>query len=98
VVDGDGRPIGFVWEAQLLRARPGSKVADVMSRVALSVAEDAPASRAAAMLAAEGVECVAVVSDDGAIVGVLSALDVVSWFASPGGPLGAGGAGTPAGG
>ncbi len=98
VVDGEGRPVGFVGVAELLRARPGAKVADAMSRVALSLPEDAPASRAASLLAEHGVERVAVVSTDGAVVGVLSALDVVSWLAAPGGPLGVEGAGVPAGG
>jgi hypothetical protein len=96
VVDGEGRPVGFVGEAELLRARPGAKVSDAMSRVALSILEDAPASRAAALLAEHGVERVAVVSSDGGVVGVLSALDVVAWLATPGGPLGAEGAGIPA--
>jgi CBS domain-containing protein len=67
-----------------------------MSRVVLSLPEDAPASRAAALLAEHGVERVAVVSSDGAVVGVLSALDVVAWLAAPGGPLGVEGAGIPA--
>ncbi len=95
VVDGEGRPVGFVVESELLRARPGAKVADAMSRVALSIQEDAPASRAAALLAEHGAERVAVVSGDGAVVGVLSALDVLAWLAAPGGPLGAEGAGAP---
>jgi CBS domain-containing protein len=95
VVDGEGRPVGFVEEAELLRARPGSKVADAMTRVALSVTEGAPVSRAAGLLAQHGVEWVAVVSGDGAVVGVLSALDVVTWLATPGGPLGVEGAGAP---
>jgi CBS domain-containing protein len=96
VVDGEGRPVGFVEEAELLRARPGAKVADTMSRVAISISEDAPASRAAALLATHGAERVTVVSADGAVVGVLTALDVVGWLASPGGPLGGEGAGAPA--
>jgi CBS domain-containing protein len=95
VVDGEGRPVGFVGEADLLRARPGAKVADTMSRVALSLPEDAPASRAASLLAEHGLERVAVVSGDGAVVGVLSAFDVVAWLAAPGGPLGIEGAGVP---
>src|SRR6266571_998045 len=53
------------------RRQPGAKVADAMSRVALSIQEDAPASRAAALLAEHGAERVAVVSGDGAVVGVL---------------------------
>jgi CBS domain-containing protein len=96
VVDGEGRPVGFVGEAELLRARPGAKVADAMSRVALSLHEDAPASRAAALLAGHGAERLAVVSGDGGVVGVLTALDVLSWLAAPGGPLGVEGGGAPA--
>ena len=85
VVDGEGRPIGWVAEADLLRARPGAKVADAMVRTALSVAETAPLSRAAALLAAQRLECIPVVSADGVVVGVLSALDVLAWLAAPDG-------------
>jgi hypothetical protein len=95
VVEGEGRPIGFVGEAELLRARSGAKVADAMTHFSLSVTEAAPASRAAALLAAHAVDRVAVVSADGVVVGVLTALDVVTWLASPGGPLGVEGAGAP---
>ncbi len=58
-----------------------------MTRVALAVAETAPLSSAAGLLVAHGLERVAVVSGDGVVVGVLSALDVVAWLAAPGGPL-----------
>jgi CBS domain-containing protein len=87
VVDGEGRPVGVVGEAELLRARPGARVADAMARVVLSVAEGAPLSRAAALMAAHQLDRVAVVSGDGTVVGVLSALDLVAWLASPAGPL-----------
>jgi CBS domain-containing protein len=88
VVDGEGRPVGVVGEAELLRARNGTKVADAMVRVALSVPESAPVSRAAALMASQGVERVAVVSADGVVVGVLSALDVVGWVvAASGAPV-----------
>jgi CBS domain-containing protein len=96
VVDGEGHPVGFVEETDLLRARPGARVAEAMSRFALSLPEDAPASRAAALMAQHAVDRIAVVSGDGAVVGVLSALDVVAWLAAPGGPLGVEGAGAPA--
>jgi CBS domain-containing protein len=82
VVDGEGRPVGVVGEAELLRAREGAKVADAMIRVALAVAETAPLSRAAALMASHRVDRVAVVSGDGIVVGVLSALDVIGWLAS----------------
>jgi CBS domain-containing protein len=87
VVDGEGRPVGVVGEAELLRAKDGAKVADAMVRVALGVGETAPLSRAAALMASHGVDRLAVVSGDGIVVGVLSALDVVRWLASPGGAL-----------
>jgi CBS domain-containing protein len=87
VVDGEGRPVGVVGEAELLRAGGGAKVADAMVRVALGVAETAPLSRAAALMVSHGVDRVAVVSADGIVVGVLSALDVVGWLAAPGGAL-----------
>lgn len=87
VVDGEGRPVGVVAEAELLRARTGAKVADAMARAAPSVPETAPLSRAAALMAAHRLERIAVVSGDGIVVGVLSALDVIGWMASERGPL-----------
>jgi CBS domain len=82
VVDGEGRPVGFVGEAALLRARSGTRVVDAMLRVALSVPESAPIARAAALMTSQRVDRVAVVSDDGILVGVLSALDVMGWVAA----------------
>jgi CBS domain-containing protein len=81
VVDGDGRPIGFVAEADLLRAAPGATVADAMTSVALAVHDAAPLGRAAALMAAHGADRVAVVAGDGVIVGVLAAADLVAWLA-----------------
>jgi CBS domain-containing protein len=89
VVDGDGRPIGVVSEADLLRGKPGAKVSDAMVRVALSVRETAPLSGAASLMAAHGIDRLPVVSDDGIVVGVLTAMDVVAWLAGSGGPLAA---------
>jgi len=89
VVDGDGRPVGVVSEADLLRARSGAKVQDAMRRVALAVSETATLAGAASLMAAHGAERLPVVSDDGGVVGVLTALDVVAWLAGPGGPLAA---------
>ncbi len=87
VVDGEGRPIGVVAEADLLRARSSAKVADAMTRDALSVIETAPLARAASLMAARGLDRVPVVAADGVVVGVLSAADVVAWLAGAGGPL-----------
>jgi CBS domain-containing protein len=82
VVDGEGRPIGLVSEAELLRARSGARVSDAMAKVALSVTETAPLGRAAALMAEHRADRLAVVSDDGVVVGMLTAMDVVSWLAS----------------
>lgn len=90
VVDGEGRPVGIVTEADLLRARTGAKVSDAMARVALAVQETATLARAASLMAAHGAERLPVVSDDGVVVGVLAATDVVAWLAGHGGPLAAG--------
>ena len=87
VVDGEGRPIGLVSEADLLRARKGARVSDAMLKVALSVRETAPLGRAASLMAEHRAERLAVVSDDGVVVGVLAAMDVVCWLTGPGGPL-----------
>ncbi len=82
VVDGDGRPIGLVSESDLLRARPGARVADAMTRVALAVPEGVPVAGAASLMAREGIERLAVVGPDGAVVGVLASRDVVAWVAA----------------
>ncbi len=80
VVDGEGRPIGVVTEAALLRAPPGSRVADAMSRVSLSVHDAASVGQAASLVAAHGGDPVAVVSGDGVIVGVVAAVELVAWL------------------
>jgi CBS domain-containing protein len=98
VVDGEGRPVGWVGEPELLRARSGARVVEVMTRAAPSISDSAPLSRAAAALASNGVERAAVVASDGVVVGVLSALDLVAWLAAPGAPLGAAGGGAREGG
>ncbi len=56
-------------------------VADVMLPVVLTLPETASITRAAALMAFEGVYRVTVVSEDGRVVGVLSAGDVLYWLA-----------------
>lgn len=89
VVDGEGRPIGVVTEAELLRARAGAKVSDAMGRAVLAVLETATLARAASLMASHRADRLAVVSEDGILVGVLSASEVVAWLAGHGGPLAA---------
>ena len=68
--------IGF-HTAQLSRGT----VADIMTCVSINVHEHAPLSEAAALMTVAGVHRVPVVSDEGRVVGILSALDVLRWLA-----------------
>jgi CBS domain-containing protein len=56
-------------------------VADIMMPLAFTLPEEATLSQAAAIMAYEGVHRVPVVSGDGAIVGIVSAIDVVKRLA-----------------
>jgi CBS domain-containing protein len=64
----------------LVRGR-GAAVRDIMTPVAFTLSESAPLARAAALMAFEGVHRVPIVSVRGAVVGIVSALDVVRWLA-----------------
>lgn len=57
-------------------------VEDVMMPMALTIPENAPISRAAALMAHEGVHrLVVVAARSGAVVGILSAIDLLRWMA-----------------
>jgi CBS domain-containing protein len=60
---------------------PAQTVADVMMCIAFTLYEDASLSHAAALMAYEGVQRIPVVSFEGKVVGVVSAMDVVRWLA-----------------
>lgn len=62
-------------------------VADVMMCLAFSLPETASLSRAAAVMAYEGVHQIPVVASDGKVVGLISSLDVVRWLAQHDGYL-----------
>ena len=88
VVDPVGRPVGIVSRSDLLRRadrlqpdRSAERVSDVMMSLAFSLPETASLSRAAAVMAYEGVHRIPVVSGDGKVVGIISSLDVVRWLA-----------------
>jgi CBS domain-containing protein len=61
---------------------PRAVVNDVMTPLAFTLCEDDPLSRAAAVMAVEGVHHLPVVSADGRVVGMLSSLDFVRWVAA----------------
>ena len=87
VVDAEGRLLGFVTESdvvlevQLGRAAHAPTVADVMSCCPLWLRESATVGTAAALLAAEGEDRLAVVGEGGRLVGVVATTDVLGWLA-----------------
>jgi len=84
VVDRDGFPIGIVSKSDLVRERDelDFTVADLMTRVAYTLREDDPLSRAAAVMAVERVHHLPIVAADGRVVGMLSSLDFARWVAA----------------
>lgn len=56
-------------------------VADVMMPVVFAIPSDTEITAAAALMAGEGVHRLPVLGGDGAVVGILSALDIVRWVA-----------------
>lgn len=93
VVDQEGKLIGFVSESEVLldihtHSDNGARtVGDVMLPYALTLPETATVTRAAAVMAFEGQPRLAIVSRQGAVVGVLSASDIMYWLARADGHL-----------
>lgn len=70
----------FDWPSRVL-PMPASTAADVMTPLAFSVRESTKVAAAAALMAMESVHRLPVVDVDGAVIGVLSSLDVARWVA-----------------
>ncbi len=86
VVDASSTVVGFVSRADLLRNKwpaPAMKVAQIMTPLAVTVSETASIAEASALMALEGVHRLPVVNNAsaGKVVGVISALDVLRWYA-----------------
>lgn len=60
---------------------PRSTVGEIMTPHAFTLPVDAPLSRAAALMAYQGVHLVIITNHDGHVAGVVSALDVTRWYA-----------------
>lgn len=88
VVDAEGRLLGFLGQDEVTLAvqvtgrtpRPLT-VADVLLPFAIAVPETTSLTQAAAVMAFEGQQRLAVTSTAGAVVGVLAASDVLYWLA-----------------
>src|SRR5512140_557956 len=86
VVDPRGTVIGFVSRADILRGTwpaPSAMVGEIMTPLAVTVSESASLAEASALMALEGIHLLPVVNNAAAgnVVGVISALDVLRWFA-----------------
>ena len=80
VVDGEGGVTGIITRTDLLRAG-GPTARDVMTLGAYCLPEDARLSHAFALMAAENVAHVPIVTSGGTLVGVVSAEDATRWVA-----------------
>ncbi|MBX5451576.1 CBS domain-containing protein [Thermogemmatispora sp.] len=78
VVDGDGRLIGMVTEADIISKvnREGLRVADIMSHELIVVSEETPLEEIAALLSERKIKRVPVV-ENGRLVGIVSRADIV---------------------
>jgi len=87
IVDRDGALVGIVSPADVA-AMPGARsAADVMSPEPLHIVEATPLTRAAAIMAFEGVHHLPVIGWGGRIVGVLSSIDVLRYVGRANGSL-----------
>ncbi len=83
VVDDEGRPVGVVSKTDLLRHGVTSegRVRDIMTSMSFTAHEDQSLSKAAALMAYEGIHRLPVVDAAGKVVGLLSSLDILHWLA-----------------
>lgn len=89
VVDDDRRPIGIVTDRDLAvrvvaEGVSGLEldVADVMSSPPITIADTAPVEDALGLMRSQGIRRLIVVGKDGALVGVVSLDDVLSWISN----------------
>jgi CBS domain-containing protein len=91
VIDERGRPIGMVTKLDLVEhlvaMRAGHEhqpaiAGELMLPLAIVLDEHATVAQAAALMAVEDVHHIAVVANSGALIGVISTLDIVRWLAA----------------
>jgi len=107
VVAVGGAPIGVASKTDLVAAGGTVEellpedapltVAELMTPFALTLPETAPVSQAAAFMAHKGIHRLPIVGEDGALVGVLSSLDVLRWLGESDGYLAEQGRSAPSG-
>jgi CBS-domain-containing membrane protein len=85
IIDEHGRPQGIVTKSDLVgqlsdECWPGRTAREVMMPLALTLDERATLAHAASMMTLEDLHHVMVVSCSGALIGIVSAKDVVRWL------------------
>ena len=68
-------------EIRVELADPPATVRDIMTHIVFSLSQDAPISRAAALMSYEGIHRIVITSPQGAAVGIVSSLDILRWLA-----------------
>lgn len=85
VLDDNCVLVGIVSTTSLARIRLESgerlEVEDAMSTQVMTLSQQATLGEAARLMASRGVDRVPIVTDDGHLVGVISAMDLVRWLA-----------------
>ena len=92
VVDADGHPLGMITKLDLVEQALAEKQPDpiapalvasqLMMPLALTLDEHATIAHAAAMMAAEDIHHIPIVSESGCLLGVVSTMDIVRWLAA----------------
>jgi len=92
VVAGDGRPVGIVSGADLVRSlleggTPPTTAGEIMNRQLLALPITASIAQAAALMSYEGVDLLVITDLGGRVAGVVQALDIARWHARSAGYL-----------
>lgn len=76
-MDGYTMDLGPGYHTQMV---PAALVSEVMMAIAFTLPEDAPVSRAAALMVHEGVHRLVVVSKNGTLVGIVTTMNIMRWL------------------
>jgi CBS domain-containing protein len=92
VVASDGRPVGIVSGADLVRSllesgTPPTTAGEIMSSEILALPTTASIAQAAALMSYEGVDLIVITDLAGRVAGTVQALDIARWHARASGYL-----------
>jgi CBS domain-containing protein len=87
VADADDNLLGILTRTDALRSEPDAQARDALSGIVFVLPMFASVERAAALMAYEGVGQIVLTGEDGELVGVVSAVDIVRHYAIEAGYL-----------